>query len=203
MTIATKYAKTQFEFEEYFSEGKIGLVNAVDKFEEKFIGLNSFASYACELIKTRIFNYAKHLPRSDVSLDEVLNETKSEFYEISNNSILNNRVFLFDEELFIHECFSKAEKFQILYEAIEKLTDRRKEVIKRLYGLSSFEDILSNGIINEDFGTHFTYRHLTDIAKEIGCTRSNIHQIYNGALKELKENIIEIINDRNNKEKTI
>lgn len=126
--IAKKFESTKINIEDLISIGSMGLIKGVQTFKlEKNIKL---ATYASRCIENEILMYLRktHRIRQEVSLDEVLS-IDSEGNEMVLADILSS-----EEELAL-DTITKKEDTNNLYQALEKLKPREKEIIVLRYGL--------------------------------------------------------------------
>lgn len=131
--IARKFDNTGVDTEDLVSVGTIGLIKAVNSFEpEKNIKL---ATYASRCIENEILMYLRRIVRLrlEVSLDEPLN------VDFDGNELLMSDVLGTDPDLVSKNIENTVEK-QLLWEAINKLSQREKTIMEMRFGLTGTEE---------------------------------------------------------------
>lgn len=131
--IARKFDNTGVDTEDLVSVGTIGLIKAVNSFvPEKNIKL---ATYASRCIENEILMYLRRIVRLrlEVSLDEPLN------VDFDGNELLMSDVLGPDPDLVSKNIENTVEK-QLLWEAINKLSQREKTIMEMRFGLTGTEE---------------------------------------------------------------
>lgn len=131
--IARKFDNTGADTEDLVSVGTIGLIKAVNSFvPEKNIKL---ATYASRCIENEILMYLRRIVRLrlEVSLDEPLN------VDFDGNELLMSDVLGTDPDLVSKNIENTVEK-QLLWEAINKLSQREKTIMEMRFGLTGTEE---------------------------------------------------------------
>lgn len=131
--IARKFDNTGVDTEDLVSVGTIGLIKAVNSFApEKNIKL---ATYASRCIENEILMYLRRIVRLrlEVSLDEPLN------VDFDGNELLMSDVLGTDPDLVSKNIENTVEK-QLLWEAINKLSQREKTIMEMRFGLTGTEE---------------------------------------------------------------
>lgn len=126
--IARKFENTGINIEDLVSIGAIGLIKAVNTFDpEKKIKL---ATYASRCIENEILMYLRktNKMRQEISLDEVLNVDSE-----GNEMILADILAANEEEAL--SVMTKDEDRREIYEALNKLPKREREIIIMRFGL--------------------------------------------------------------------
>lgn len=126
--IAKKFESTKINLEDLISIGSMGLIKGVQTFKlEKNIKL---ATYASRCIENEILMHLRktYRMRQELSLDEVLS-VDSEGNEMMLADILGDT----NESALIR--LTEEEDIKNLYEAIEHLSEREKEIITLRFGL--------------------------------------------------------------------
>ena len=131
--IAKKFENTGINIEDLFSIGAIGLIKAVQTYNfEKKIKLATYASRCIEneiLMQLRKTNKLKN----EISLDEPLNA------DSDGNELLLEDILFADNESVSKDMERSAEK-EILWQILEKLNDREKEIMVLRFGLGGNEE---------------------------------------------------------------
>ncbi|UMZ73265.1 RNA polymerase sigma-35 factor [Natranaerofaba carboxydovora] len=128
--IARKFENTGINIEDLISIGTIGLIKAVNTFKpQKNIKL---ATYASKCIENEILMYLRrnNKVRHEVSLDEPLN------VDWDGNELLLSDVLGTDNDI-IHKRLEKEVNKSLLSQAMKKLSDREKEIMRLRFGLGS------------------------------------------------------------------
>ena len=132
--IAKKFESTKINIEDLISIGSMGLIKAVQTFKmEKNIKL---ATYASRCIENEILMHLRKTQKSrqDVSLDEVLN------VDSEGNEMVLADILCSEDDQALDEM-TKAEDERKLFEAIESLNKKEKEIISMRYGLFGKEEM--------------------------------------------------------------
>ena len=132
--IAKKFESTKINIEDLISIGSMGLIKAVQTFKmEKNIKL---ATYASRCIENEILMYLRKTQKSrqDVSLDEVLN------IDSEGNEMVLADILCSEDDQALEEM-TKAEYEKKLFEALEHLSKKEKEIISMRYGLFGKEEM--------------------------------------------------------------
>ena len=132
--IAKKFESTKINIEDLISIGSMGLIKAVQTFKmEKNIKL---ATYASRCIENEILMHLRKTQKSrqDVSLDEVLN------IDSEGNEMVLADILCSEDDQALEEM-TKAEDERKLFEAINNLSKKEKEIISMRYGLFGKEEM--------------------------------------------------------------
>lgn len=132
--IAKKFESTKINIEDLISIGSMGLIKAVQTFKmEKNIKL---ATYASRCIENEILMHLRKTQKSrqDVSLDEVLN------VDSEGNEMVLADILCSNDDQALDEM-TKAEDERKLFEAIDNLSKKEKEIISLRYGLFGNEEM--------------------------------------------------------------
>ncbi|HPN90798.1 MAG TPA: sigma-70 family RNA polymerase sigma factor [Bacilli bacterium] len=130
--IAKKFEGTKINLEDLISIGSMGLIKGVQTFKlEKNIKL---ATYASRCIENEILMHLRktYRMRQEISLDEVLS-VDSEGNEMVLSDVLG------DSDSSSLTKLTEEEKKERLYQAIEHLSKREKEIITMRFGLFGHE----------------------------------------------------------------
>lgn len=131
--IARKFDNTGVETDDLISVGTIGLIKAVNSFApEKNIKL---ATYASRCIENEILMHLRRIVRtkSEVSLEEPLN------VDFEGNELLMSDILGTDPDLVSKNIENSVEK-QLLRDAINKLSEREREIMEMRFGLEGREE---------------------------------------------------------------
>ena len=132
--IAKKFETTKINIEDLISIGSRGLIKGVQTFKmDKNIKL---ATYASRCIENEILMFLRktYRVRQEISLDEVLS------VDSEGNEMILSDILTSDDVLAIDEM-TKEEEIKDLYQAINKLKPREREIIVMRYGLFDSEPL--------------------------------------------------------------
>jgi RNA polymerase sporulation-specific sigma factor len=132
--IAKKFESTKINIEDLISIGSMGLIKGVQTFKiEKNIKL---ATYASRCIENEILMYLRKTQkmRQEVSLDEILNIDSE-----GNEMVLADILAAVDDEALV--TLTKDEDKKEIYEALENLSKREREIIIMRFGLYEKEPL--------------------------------------------------------------
>ncbi len=167
--IAKKFENTGMNVEDLFSIGAIGLIKAVQTYNfDKKIKLATYASRCIEneiLMQLRKTNKLKN----EVSLDEPLNA------DSDGNELLLEDILYIDGESVSKEMDKSAEK-QILWNIINKLNEREREIM-----------ILRFGLLGKEEKTQ------KEVADLMGISQSYISRIEKKILGKMKKDLEKVI----------
>ena len=126
--IVKRFESPKVLLEDLISIGSMGLIKGVETFRsDKNIKL---ATYASRCIENEILMFLRKISRqkNEVSLDEALNVDGDGNELLLSDVIPTNQVLALDEAI-------ADEKQRLMYEAVEKLRPREKEIIVMRFGL--------------------------------------------------------------------
>lgn len=126
--IAKRFESKKVLIEDLISIGSMGLIKGVETFKlDKKIKL---ATYASRCIENEILMFLRKVSKSkvEISLDETLNVDMD-----GNELLLSDILGTEDEELY--DKAIKVEKMKIMYEYVNKLSPREKNIITLRFGL--------------------------------------------------------------------
>ena len=165
--IAKKYSKNEFVSEDLLSVGTIGLIKAVNTFDNsKGIRLGTYAS---KCIENEILMYLRGEKKTsrEISLYEPIGTDKE------GNVIHLLEVMICDGVDVVDLC-DVEDKMKWLYDHFSKvLTAREQEIVVKRYGLIG--------------GNEMTQKELS---KELDISRSYVSRIEKRALEKLKEDFL-------------
>lgn len=160
--IAKRFESPKVLLEDLISIGSMGLIKGVETFKlDKNIKL---ATYASRCIENEILMFLRKVSKqkNEVSLDEALN------VDGDGNELLLADVIPTNQMLAIDEAISN-EKERIMYEAVEKLSAREKEIITLRFGLYRHEELTQK-----------------EVADKLGISQSYISRLEKKIIDKLK-----------------
>lgn len=162
--IVKKYSMTDKETDDLISIGTIGLIKAIDTFdEEKGIRLATYASRCIDNELLMMLRSNKRLNKEVYLYDPIGSDREGN--EINLLDIIEETDTDVAENIVLEEDIKK------LYKVIGKvLTDREREIIFLRYGLVGQREVTQR-----------------EIAKKLGISRSYVSRIEKKALKKLRE----------------
>lgn len=166
--IAKKFDNTGVGVEDLISIGTIGLIKGINTFKtDKNIKL---ATYASRCIENEILMYLRRNNKTklEVSIDEPLN------VDWDGNELLLSDILGTDEDIIYKGIEDEVEK-KLLKKAIEKLSDRERNIVELRYGLN-----------NRD-GEEMTQKEVADL---MGISQSYISRLEKKIIKRLKKEIV-------------
>ena len=167
--IAKKFENTGLDLEDLISIGAIGLIKAVQTYKyDKKIKLATYASRCIEneiLMQLRKMNKIK----AEVSLEEPLNS------DGDGNELLLEDI-LYDEKQTLGKDMERTSEQQILWEIIDKLGAREKEIMIMRFGLLGGEE-----------------KTQKEVADELGISQSYISRLEKKILGKMKKDLQKVI----------
>ena len=162
--IVKKYNMIDKETDDLISIGTIGLIKAIDTFDdEKGIRLATYASRCIENELLMMLRGGRHLSKEVFLYDPIGSDREGN--EINLLDIIEETEIDIVENIVLEDDIKK------LYSMIgQVLTDREKEFICLRYGLSNRKEVTQR-----------------EIANKLGISRSYVSRIEKKALKKLRE----------------
>ncbi|ACJ34182.1 RNA polymerase sporulation sigma factor SigE [Anoxybacillus sp. LAT_35] len=161
--IARKFENTGINIEDLISIGTIGLIKAVNTFNpEKKIKL---ATYASRCIENEILMYLRrnNKVRSEVSFDEPLN------IDWDGNELLLSDVLGTEDDVITKDLEANIDR-NLLFRALDQLSDREKQIMELRFGLSGGEE-----------------KTQKDVADLLGISQSYISRLEKRIIKRLRK----------------
>lgn len=162
--IVKKYNMVDKETDDLISIGTIGLIKAIDTFDdEKGIRLATYASRCIDNELLMMLRSGKRLAKEVYLYDPIGSDREGN--EINLLDIIE------EAEIDIVENIVLENDIKRLYQVLGRvLTDREKEIISLRYGLSNTKEVTQR-----------------EIAHKLGISRSYVSRIEKKALKKLRE----------------
>ena len=167
--IAKKFENTGVGIEDLISIGTIGLIKAINTFDtNKNIKL---ATYASRCIENEILMHLRKITkiRNEVSIDEPLN------VDWDGNELLLSDILGGDPDQVNKEIEGEVDR-KLLNSAIDKLTNREKNIMELRFGLKS--------------GKEKTQKEVADM---LGISQSYISRLEKKIIKRLKREISKLM----------
>ncbi|MEL4106170.1 RNA polymerase sporulation sigma factor SigE [Oscillospiraceae bacterium CM] len=131
--IARRFENTGINIEDLISIGTIGLIKAINTYDaEKNIKL---ATYASRCIENEILMFLRKTSnrKAEVSFDEPLNT------DWDGNELLLSDILGTDSDMVMRPMEDDVDR-KLLHDAIDKLSDREREIIVMRFGLGGIEE---------------------------------------------------------------
>jgi RNA polymerase sigma-E/F/G factor len=167
--IARKFDNTKISIEDLISIGTIGLIKAVNTFDpDKKIKL---ATYASKCIENEILMYLRKTSKlkSEISLDEPLN------IDWDGNELLLSDILGTEGDIIFKYIENEVDK-SLLKEAMEKLNNREKTIVKLRFGLTT--------------GIEKTQKEVADL---LGISQSYISRLEKRIIKRLQKEMDKLV----------
>jgi RNA polymerase sporulation-specific sigma factor len=164
--IARRFENTGVNIEDLISIGAIGLIKAVGTYDaEKNIKL---ATYASRCIENEILMYLRKISsrRTEVSFDEPLSA------DWDGNELLLSDVLGTDADIIMRPLEDDADK-QLLWSAIDKLSEREREIIVMRFGLDGHPE-----------------KTQKEVADALGISQSYISRLEKRIIDRLKRDML-------------
>ena len=160
--IAKRFESPKVLLEDLISIGSMGLIKGVETFRpDKNIKL---ATYASRCIENEILMFLRKISKQkvEVSLDEALN------VDMDGNELLLADIIPTNQTLIMDEVLSN-EKERVMYEAVEKLNKREKQIIVLRFGLYGIPELTQK-----------------EVADKLGISQSYISRLEKKIIDKLK-----------------
>ena len=165
--IAKRFESKKVLIEDLISIGSMGLIKGVQTFKlDKKIKL---ATYASRCIENEILMFLRKISKSrvEISLDETLN------VDIDGNELLLSDI-LGTEDDELYDQAIKVEKMKVMYEYVNKLSPREKNIITLRFGLFNTTEMTQK-----------------EVADYLGISQSYISRLEKKIIDKLKGKIEE------------
>ena len=166
--ISKRFDNTGVDVEDLISIGTIGLIKAINTFDmEKKIKL---ATYASRCIENEILMYLRRNSKTklEVSIDEPLN------VDWDGNELLLSDILGTDANVISQNIEQEVDK-TLLARALDKLSDRERDIIEMRFGLNNKE------------GYEKTQKEVADL---LGISQSYISRLEKKIMKRLRREIM-------------
>lgn len=166
--VAKKFENTGVEIEDLISIGSIGLIKAINSFKgDRNIKI---ATYASKCIENEILMYLRKISKQkrEVSLDDPISA------DTDGNELMITDLISNDELMPDNECEKKAE-ITALWQILNKLSEREKEIMIMRFGLSGKEE-----------------KTQKEVADDLGISQSYISRLEKKILQRIKKEILKL-----------
>ena len=167
--IARRFENTGVGIEDLISIGTIGLIKAVSTYQSaKNIKL---ATYASRCIENEILMYLRKTSnlKSEISFDEPLNT------DWDGNELLLSDILGTENDTVMKPSEADGDR-QLLFDALEKLEDREREIITLRFGLDGKPE-----------------RTQKEVADQLGISQSYISRLEKRIISRLKREILRML----------
>lgn len=204
ITIAKGYQNQGMDIMDLISEGNLGLIKALEKFDPS-TGLK-FISYAVWWVKQSILASLNDNPRTIRLPSNIVQESqKQKRAETTNdidNLINNNDEYV---SLNLPTCVGLYDEInedgdQLIdtivnnnAESADSICDDADEVKKRVNAMLSVLDSREKTIIEKYFGLKGVESNLEDLGEEFGCTKERIRQLKDRSIQKLRNHSYELL----------
>ena len=161
--IAKKFESSAVSVEDLTSIGSLGLIKAVNSFKPS--RNIKFATYASRCVENEILMHLRKQSNKnvDISIDDALSVD-------SDGNELNLIDILYTDEYEVSRNMEEESEKQILWQSIQSLNDREKDIILMRFGLNGEEE-----------------KTQKEVADEIGISQSYISRLEKRIFRKLKK----------------
>ena len=196
ISVAKMYQNQGMDLLDLISEGNIGLIKAVDRYD-----IDSgfkFISYAVWWIKQQILyalnEYARTIRVPSNVIQEAQKLKKSEASQEDNYLIEHTETYLHNIPTTVDLFKEINEDGDTLLELIinpnaespEKFANSSEDLKHRIKYMLSFLDEREGAIIDGYFGLSGVEKNIDDLGEEFGCTKERVRQLKDKAIKKLR-----------------
>jgi len=160
--LAKKYENTKVDLEDLVSIGTIGLIKGVETYNlDKNIKL---ATYASRCIDNEILMFLRKNKkrRGEISLEDSLS------FDAEGNELRLEDILGTDDDIVTRDLEHEVER-KLLYEELDKLSDRDKEIMTLRYGLYNTKELTQK-----------------EVAQKLGISQSYISRIEKRVIGKLR-----------------
>ena len=164
--VVKKYSNTGYETDDLISIGTIGLIKAVDSFNQnKGIRL---ATYASRCIENEILMYIRKIAnqKNEVSLDEPIN------MDYDGNELLLSDILGTDEDMILKPLEDDVDLY-LLRKAVAQLPTRERQIVVMRFGLEGHKELTQK-----------------EVAQLMGISQSYISRLEKRIMARLKKEMI-------------
>lgn len=164
--IAKRFESPKVLLEDLISIGSMGLIKGIETFKpDKNIKL---ATYCSRCIENEILMFFRKISKQklEISLDDTLN------IDSDGNELILADVLSSDEPNQLEDAVLRERK-KLMYEEIEKLSPREKEIISLRFGLYNYPEMTQH-----------------EVAEYLGISQSYISRLEKKIIDKIKENIM-------------
>ncbi len=164
--IARRFENTGVNLEDLISIGTIGLIKGIGTYRlDKNIKL---ATYASRCIENEILMHIRKIQnqKAEVSLNEPIN------MDYDGNELLLSDILGTDEDMILRPMEEDVDKM-LLYEALQQLPEREREIIHMRYGLGGQQELTQK-----------------EVAQKLGISQSYISRLEKRIMGRLKKEIL-------------
>ena len=164
--IAKKFENTGVDLEDLISIGTIGLMKAINTFNNK--KNIKLATYASRCIENEILMFLRRSNRlkGEISIDEPLNQ------DGDGNELLLSDLLGTDEDIVYKNLEDEVDK-RLLKSAMEKLTDKEKNIMNLRFGMSGHKE-----------------KTQKEVADMLGISQSYISRLEKKIMNKMKKEIM-------------
>jgi RNA polymerase sigma factor (sigma-70 family) len=166
VSIAHMHHRAGIDFEDLIQEGNIGLIEAIDRFDPSYG--NKLNTYAVWRIRKNILRYIKQLQNPTLSLDTPICLEDEDCVFLADMIIDEDNLCGAQAFKSVEQTIIQAEQICRLYDKIDALPKRQREVVILLYGLGNQHE-----------------HSVGQTAKIMGINRQNVEKLREKALRRL------------------
>ena len=172
---ASKYKGKGVPLPDLISEGNMGLIKAIEKFDvEKGV---KFISYAVWWIRNSIQEYIKKQQsilsheKDDDELNCKINISSFKDYEEDEFVTVGDTIE--DDDSYSETIDRSIKSIEVVNKILEKLDNRERYIVKRYYGIGAEKEM-----------------NLEEIGNELGITKERVRQIKRKSMDKLRSEIL-------------
>ncbi len=164
--IARRFENTGVNLEDLISIGTIGLIKGIGTYRlEKNIKL---ATYASRCIENEILMHIRKISnqKAEVSLNEPIN------MDYDGNEMLLSDILGTEEDVILRPLEEDVDR-QLLYEALQQLSEREQQIVNMRFGLHGQQELTQK-----------------EVAQKLGISQSYISRLEKRIMSRLKKEIL-------------
>lgn len=172
---------TDYDPDDLFSIGVIGLTKGVEKYDIEKYGTKPFSTFVGRAIENEILMLLRKRKEIVISLGDRINDNQVS----SGKDELLLEDILPSEEIDTLDALHRGEEIKALHRAISKLTKKEQYIIKSYFGIGDINNLDPRYFYSQSFGTNEQTLVQRQIGKNLNVSRSFVSRQIKDILEKL------------------